>query len=163
MTAHKRALALVVCTALLLTLPLTGIASAKTKNGCKALTTEQVNAGLGDIAGGEAADGTANEFEGYTSCTWVLGTATVFIGLSKVNKENKGDFKKRSKADGVEKVKGLKKAFIEPVESGGGATVTFIDGKTFVNLQYYTMDAAVDVDTVKDALISLAKKAAKKI
>ena len=164
MAGRKRAMTIVACTALVLTLPLAGTAAAKTKNGCKALTTEQVNAEFSELAGGEAADGTPTKFKGYTSCSWTFpGGGILFIGVDKVSKVAKSDFKERSQADGVEKVSGLKKSFLEPVETGGGGTLTFIDGKTFVNLQYFTSDAAVTLDTVADGLTSLAKKAAKKL
>jgi len=165
MSIRHRTLTFVLCAGVALMLPLAGSAAAKTKNGCKALTTAQVNAAFADIAGGEAPDGTPTEFKGYTSCSWTFpGGAIVFIGVDKVSKVSKQDFKERSKAPGVEKVKGLKKSFFAPVEqSGTGGTITFIDGTTFVNLQYFTTGAVGDIGAVKDALTGLAKKAAKKL
>jgi hypothetical protein len=165
MSIRKQILTFVLCAGVAFTLPLAGAAAAKTKDGCKAITTAQVNAAFADIAGGEAPDGTPTKYKGYTSCSWTFpGGAIVFIGLDKVSKVSKQDFKERSKASDVEKVPGLKKSFFAPVEqSGTGGTITFIDGTTFVNLQYFTTGAAGDINDVKDALTGLAKKAAKKL
>ncbi len=164
MSMRNRTLTLVACAAVVLVLPLAGVASAKTKDGCRAITTDDVNAAFAATAGGEAPEGTPTEYQGYTSCTWNFPNgATLFIGLNKVSKVSKQDFKERSKAPGAEKVPGLKKSFFEPVEGGEGGTITFIDGTTFVNLQYFTTGSAGDPVTVKDALTTLAKKAAKKL
>ncbi len=164
MSTRNRMLVLVACAGMALMLPFAGAAAAKTKDGCEAITTEDVNTAFADITGGEAPEGTPTEFEGYTSCTWNFPNgATVFIGVNKVSKESKADFKDRRSAPGAEKVPGLKKSFYEPVETGGsGGTVTFIDGTTFVNLQYFTTASVEDPAAVKDALTTLAKKAAKK-
>ena len=164
MSTRKRTLIFVACAGMALMLPFADAAAAKTKDGCKAITTEDVNTAFADITGGEAPEGTPSEFEGYTSCTWSFPNGeTVFIGVDKVSKEAKASFKERRSAPSAEKVKGLKKSFYEPVESGGsGGTVTFIDGTTFVNLQYFTTGSVADPAAVKDALSTLAKKAAKK-
>ena len=163
MSMGKR-LAIVACAGMVLAVSASGVAAAKTKNGCKAITTEDVNAAFSEITGSEAPEGTPTKFKGYTSCTWNFPTGvTVFIGVDKVSKVAKKDFDERRKASDAEKVSGLKKSFFAPVETGEGGTVTFIDGKTFVNLQYFTTAAVDDLDAVKDALVDLAKKAAKKL
>lgn len=164
MPARKWAIVLVAGAGMLLTLPLAGAAAAKTKNGCEAITTAEVNAALSGIAGGEAPEGTPTEYKGYTSCTWKFPSgATAFVGVDKVSKAAKQDFKERSAKPGAEKVRGLKKSFFEPVETGDGGTITFIDGTTFVNVQYFTTGSAGDPEAVKNALTDLAKQAAKNL
>jgi hypothetical protein len=163
MSMGKR-LVVVACAGMVFAVSFTGAAAAKTKNGCKAITTDDVNAAFGDITGSEAPEGTPTKFKGYTSCTWNFPTGvTVFIGVDKVSKVAKQDFNERRDAADAEKVPGLKKSFFAPVETGEGGTVTFIDGKTFVNLQFFTTGVVEDPDAVKDALADLAKKAAKKL
>ena len=163
MSTRKRLLALIACAAITLGLPLASGVEAKTKNGCKAITTADVNAAFADVGGGDAPDGIGQAYKGYTSCTWNFPNGTLFIGLDKVSKVAKQDFNARKKAPGASKVKGLKKSFYAGVETGEGGTVTFIDGTTFVNLQYFTTGDAGDPDALKDALVGLAKKAAKKL
>ena len=101
-------------------------------------------------------------YKGFTSCTWAFPAGgQVFLGVDKVSKVAKKDFAKRSKEPGAEKVPGLKKSFFTAViESGRGGTVTFIDGKTFVNLQFFTTTGTPDPDLLKASLTGLAKKAA---
>lgn len=159
----RRILMMVSCAVIVLALSFGSTAVAKTKDGCKALVAADVNAALASFAGGQVGEGAPTIFKGYTSCTWRFPNGDqVFIGVDKVSAPAKADFKKRSKEPGAEKVTGLKNSFFSPVtESGGGATITFIDGTTFVNLQYFSKNASTDADALKDPLTALAKKAAK--
>ena len=170
MSMRQRAVVVIGCTAMLVVLPFGAGASAKSKDGCKAISTSDVNAALSALAGGQAPDGTpmlgtTGVSKGYTSCTWKFPNgALLFIGVNKVSKPSKQDFSRRSKAADAEKVPGLKKSFYAPVTTGGdGGTITFIDGTTFVNLQYFTTGSAGDQAALKSALTTLAKKAAKKL
>lgn len=156
MSTRTRFGLLVASMALILVLPLAGVAAAKTKDGCKALTADDVSAAFGEPVG----EGTPSPpYKGFTSCTWAFPAGgQVFLGVDKVSKVAKKDFEERSKEPGAEKVPGLKKSFF--TEAGSGETITFIDGKTFVNLQFFTTGTP-DPDALKAALTELAKKAAK--
>ena len=80
----------------------------------------------------------------------------MFLGLSKVSAIAKEDFAANSKSPTAEKVPGLKKSFYDT------GTVTFIKGKSFVNLQFLGTIAGDD-SVVAEALGTLAKKAAKRL
>lgn len=165
MSTSRRILVVVTCAAVALGL-MSGTAIAKTKDGCKALTTADVNAALSGVVGDQAGEGVPNPFEGYVSCTWRFPTSgfTVFLGVDKVSKAAKDDFKARSKEPGVEKVPGLKKSFLsDAAEIGSAVTITFIDGTTFVNLQVFSSSTSTDTEPMKQPLTTLAKKAAKKL
>lgn len=94
----------------------------------------------------------------YTTCTWLLpagdnATATAFVGIDKVSKLAKKDFKASSKSPNAEKVPGIKKGFI--LAASNVATVTFIKSGNFVNVQFLGSTPA-DAEANQDGLLSMA-------
>ena len=145
----RRLVAAVVISGALVGLVVTPASGFTKKKGCKLISEADIE----EIFGAAPTQTTPGDKKGkYTTCTWKLptdaGDATVFIGLDKPNKLNKSDFKKKSKGD-VEKVKGIKKGFLD------GITVTFIKNDNFVNVQYLGPNPEA---TNTDGLIELAKE-----
>jgi len=98
----------------------------------------------------------------YTTCTWNITFATetgttsaiAFVGIDKVSKVAKQDFKANSKSRDAEKVDGIKKGFY--LAEGNAGTITFIKSGNFVNVQFLG-SSPEDLDANKDGLTSMAQ------
>jgi hypothetical protein len=124
--------------------------------GCDLVSEEEI----ADYFGAAPTQTTPQNEEGeYTTCLWNLppteaGSSVAFIGIDKVNKLAKKDFKKKIKLPDAEKVDGIKKGFILP--EGNSLTVTFIQNGNFVNVQYLGTSPE-DAEANRDGLISMAQ------
>jgi len=152
----RRLIAAAVLSGVLVGLAVTPASAFTKKKACKLIPEATVEEIFGAASTQTIEDGQKGKF---TTCTWMVpgangASVTVFIGIDKPNKLNKKDFKENSKAATAEKVKGIKKGFID------GITVTFIQHNNFVNVQVL---AATPEDTDTDALIELAKTLYKKL